>query len=128
MIKDSITLDADPEIFLEKVLDDINFVDQTLRILLEYLQENSRLISREIYIKDLSETETMFEQLIYDFLRHEGNISIREIPEIREKLLALQSYSMERQEIIESLGNSKDPETDSQVVSENELAELLKAF
>ena len=37
MIRDSITLDADPELFLEKILDDIYFTEHTLRVLLDYL-------------------------------------------------------------------------------------------
>ena len=128
MIQDAITLDADPEMFLEKVLDDIDFIDQTLRILLDYLRENDRLISRDGFLKYLSEAESRFERFLGDFLRHEGNISIREIPTISEKLLALQNGSMERQNTIDSMGNNKNPETDNPVVTKDELAELLKAF
>ena len=128
MIKDIITLDADPEIFQEKVLDDIDFIDQTLIVLMDYLQGNDRLISREGFLKYQSEAESRFERLMGDFLRHEGNFSIRGIPVIKEKLLALQNSSIERQRIIDSLGKDIYPETDSPVVSSYELAELLKAF
>ena len=128
MIKDIITLDADPEIFQEIVLDDIDFIDKTLLLLMDYLQGNDRLISREGFLKYQSEAESRFEQLVGNFLRHEGNFSIREIPAIKDKLLAMQNGSFERQKIIDSLGKDIRPETDSPVVSSDELAELLKAL
>ena len=47
MIRDIVTLDADPELFLEKTLDDIFFVDQTLKTLLGDLERHNHLIERD---------------------------------------------------------------------------------
>ena len=128
MIRDTITLDADPGIFLEKLLDDIYFTDHSLRILLEYLQENNRLIEREELLEHLSELEWQFSQVLQDLLSHEGNISIREIPTIREKLNYLRTNSLERRKTAEDLCSIGDSPRAEPLVSSEELTELLKAF
>ena len=127
MIRDVITLNADPELFLEKTLDDIYFADHTLKILLRHLQENPRLIEREEVLEHLAELEWEFSLVLKEMLKNSGNISIQEIPSIREKLLALEENSRERRKTAQNLGpiNSMPDET---VVSPDELNELLKAF
>ena len=129
MIRDTITLDADPELFLEKILDDIYFTDHSLRILLEYLQENHRLIEREELLEHLSELEWQFSQVLQELLDHNGNISIRDIPTIREKLSCLRSNSLERRRTAENLCSGTENSSDEEpIVSSEELTELLKAF
>ena len=129
MIHDTIILDADPELFLEKSLDDICFTDQTLRVLLEYLVENSRLIEREELLEHFAGIEKHFSQVIQDLLNHDGSLSIREVPTIREKLIALRSASLERRKTAENLSSlESNASSGSPIVSSDELAELLKAF
>ena len=103
MIRDTITLDADPELFLEKILDDICFTDHMLRILLGYLQENDRLIARDEFLEHFSELEWQFCQVIGELLNHDGNISVREIPSVQEKLLAFRNSSQDRRLTAEKL-------------------------
>jgi len=128
LIRDIITLDADPELFLEKTLDDISFTDNTLGILLGYLKENSRLIEREELLEHLSELEWQFSRVLQDLLVHDGNICIREIPSISEKLTVFRNNSMERRRSIEEMGPSEGSRPGEPVVSSDELTELLKAF
>jgi len=128
MIRDIITLDADPELFLEKILDDISFTDQSLKILLDYLLENSRLIERDELLDHFSEVEGQYEQVIQDLLNHEGILSIREIPSLRDKLTALRNASLERRKTAENLGSLESNTSGSPIVSSDELTELLKAF
>ena len=128
MNRDVITLNADPELFLEKTLDDICFIDHVLRNLLEYLQESSRLIEREEFIEYFSDAERQFSRIIKDILDHDGNLSIQEIPSLREKLEAFRNSSEERQNIAESLNPAEDDRGAEPVVSSDELTELLKAF
>ena len=128
MIRDTITLDADPELFLEKTLDDICFTEHSLQNLLEYLLESSRLIEREDLLDHFSETERLFSMTIQELLNHEGNLSIQEIPTIREKLIALRNASLERRKAAENLSSSENSAAGSPVVSSDELTELLKAL
>ena len=128
MIADTITLDADPELFLEKTLDDITFADHNLRILYDYIQENTRLIERDELLEHFSEVEKHFSQVIQDLLNHEGNLSIQDIPSVRDKLLALHSASLERRKTAENLSSLETSSSGSPIVSSDELTELLKAF
>ena len=128
IIRDIITLDADPELFLEKTLDDISFTDQTLRILLGYLQENNRLIERDELLEQLSGAEWHFSEVLQALLDHEGNISVREIPAMREKLLVLKNGSLDRRKAIDNLSPAGDNPGTAPIVSSDELTELLKAF
>jgi len=127
-VRDTITLDADPELFLEKTLDDLCFTDNTLGILMQYLQENSRLIEREELLDHLSEAERLFSQVIQDLMSHEGSLSIQEIPSLREKLNVLRNASLERRRTAENLDSVKSSSSGSPIVSSDELTELLKAF
>jgi len=128
MIRDIITLDADPELFLEKTLDDIYSTDHVLRILLGYLQENSRLIAREELVEHFCETEWQFSRILQDLLEHNGNFSIQDIPSIREKLVAFRKSSQERRKIADDLNPDHKTVSGSPIVSTDELTELLKAF
>lgn len=128
MIRDIITLDADPELFMEKTLDDISFTDHILRNLLGYLQANSRLIEREDLLERLSETEWQFSQVLLDLLEHDGEFSVKEIPTISDKLTNLRKNSQERRKIAENLRPIESLVPGSPVVSTDELTELLKAF
>jgi hypothetical protein len=128
MIRDTITLDADPELFLEKILDDIYFTDHTLRILLEYLKEHNRFFEREELAEHYAEAEWQFSQVIQDLLDHNGNISIREIPAINDKITGFINSSLERRRTAENFNAAKESVHNSPIVSSDELTELLKAF
>jgi len=127
MIRDIITLDADPELFLEKTLDDIFFIDQTLKTLLGELERNHHLIERDELLEQLSNTEDQFSQVLKDLGNHEGNFSIREMPSLTEKLAVFRSCSIERRKTAGKLHPEENQENVVYVGSD-ELAELLKAY
>lgn len=127
IIHDTIILGADPELFLEKTLDDIFFTDDILRTLLENLNVNERFIERSEIFELLFETEMHFSQVIQELLSHEG-ISIQKIPKIQEKLLFFRNSSLERQNFIKDKISSAGNINSAPMVSSDELGELLKAF
>ena len=128
MIRDIIILDADPELFLEKTLDDICFADQTLRTLLGFIKDNNQLIERDELLEHLSEAEWQFSQVVGSLLNHNGNLSIRGAGPIREKLIAFQNSSLERRKTAEYLTPDEGSLSGSPIVSSDELTELLKAL
>ena len=126
MIRDTITLDADPELFLEKTLDDIYHADHVLRLLLGNLERNPRLIEREELLGQLSGAEEQFYQVLTDLLEHNGNFSIRELPSLGEKIATFRSNSLERRKTADML-HGDDGSVDSSIyVSSDEITELLK--
>ena len=128
MIQDIITLDADPDFFLEQTLDDIYFTDHILRTLLGSLRENHFLIERVELLEHLADLELQFSRVLQNFLDHDGNISIRKIPSIGEKITACRKNSLERQRVIGELSPAGSSQSVSPIVSSDELSELLKAF
>ena len=128
LIQDTLILDSDLEIFFEKALDDIDFVDQALGNFLDKLKDNQQRIDRESLMDHLSELERQFSRILSDIIDGQGSISIQEIPSLKEKILDLQKISSERREKVEKLSDTMENYQEEPVVSSDEFNELLKEF
>jgi hypothetical protein len=128
IIQDLLNLDTDPELFLEKTLDDIHFIDAALESLLGYLKGNQRLIERENQFDNLFDIEWKFSQVLTEFLNNKGNFSTARFPALRDKILLLRTRSQDRRQNIDELGGGRDELSVEPVVSSEELNELLKNF
>jgi hypothetical protein len=129
MIQDMFLLDADPDFFLEKTMDDVDFIDRTLAIVLGDLLENKWLIERDEQLYNLSRTEYHFGELLSVLDSGSGSISGVKFPVIHEKIGILKKQSLVRQKTIdESMPGSGDPPPENRVVGSDELIELLKDF
>jgi hypothetical protein len=127
MLRDLFSLDADPELFLEKTLDDVDFIAQALTMLLRQLLENHRFVERSGLFHDFVELEWQFSQVLSDFMNNQGTFSIEGYPVIVEKLRILRSHSLERRRTAETAGGASESQSGEPVVSSDELSELLKA-
>jgi hypothetical protein len=128
MLRDMLLLDADPELFLEITLDDVDFIDHAMTVLLKNLTENIRLIERDEQLYNLSRTEYQFGEVLSEFSNEMGSISVSKFPLISEKLDALRKRSRVRQQTISGSIAESDKTPDNTVVSSDELMELLKDF
>ncbi|MDR0718667.1 MAG: hypothetical protein LBF78_03450 [Treponema sp.] len=128
MIRDLFALDTDPELFLDKTMEDIDFIDDTLSGLLAGLIENQRLIEREELLNHLSELEWQFSQALSEFLNGEGTVSAQEFPALRDKINILRTRCFERRKTAESSGASAGSTPEEPLVSSDELNELLKGL
>ena len=128
LIRDSLILDTDPGLFLDKTLADIDFINQVLAIFLNKMQENTQLIDRDELLNQLSELEWQFSQVLSEILNGSGNISVARTPEIRDNILKMRKSSLERRETIEIIGQAGVENPREPVLSTNELNELLKDF
>jgi hypothetical protein len=127
MIRDLLALDTDPDLFLEKTIDDIDFIDHVLEILLRNLAENKRLLERDKAFDDLSGLEWQFSQTLSEFLNNPGNISAR-FPSLEEKITLLRNHSLERRKTMDASRGLSESSVTEPVVSSVELSELLKDF
>jgi hypothetical protein len=127
MIRDLLILETDPDLFLEKTMDDLGFIDLTLAFLLGNLLENERLIERDEQFHNLSETERQFSEVLSEILEGAGSISAVQFPVIRDKTLVLRNNSLERRKNIEG-AVSRGNKPSEPVVSSDELNELLKGL
>lgn len=128
LIRDTIVLDIDPELFLEKTMEDIEFIHKSLGSLSKKIQENQRLIDREELLSHLSELEWQFSHVLSEILGGAGNISTAWNPAFRERMLQLRKNSLERRETSESIGEIDRDNPKEPVLSSSELNELLKDF
>jgi hypothetical protein len=128
MIRDLVTLNADPELFLEKTLDDICFIDASLKLLLDSLERNNHLIEKDDMLEQLANADSHFSQVLTDFLEHDGSFSVRGFPSIGEKILTYRAKSLERLNTAEKLQPSGEERRADIFVSSDEITELLKAF
>jgi hypothetical protein len=125
MLRDLLSLDADPELFLEKTLDDIDFIAHALTMLLQQLLENRRFIERFGLFHYFEELEWQFSQVLSGFMNNRGTLSIEDYPAIVEKIHILRSRSLERRRTAETAGGASK-QAEEPVVSSDELSELLK--
>jgi hypothetical protein len=128
MLRDLLLLDADPELFLEITLADIDFIDHTLTLLLKNLIENKRFIDRDEQLYNLAKTEHQFEQVLAELSNGSGSISGAALPLVHEKIAIFQKQSLDRQKIFAEAKMESGKKTDNKVVSSDELIELLKDF
>jgi hypothetical protein len=128
MIRDILVLDADPDLFLEKTMEDIDFIDSTLGALLGNLIENKRLLERDAEFDNLSDLEWQFSQMLVEFLNGGGNISAAQFPMLKGKIAMLRKNSQDRKKAIDDARSPGEPARNEPVVSSLELSELLKDF
>ena len=128
LIRDTLLLNTNPELFFAKILEDIDFVDQILGILLKRLQENLQRIDREGLLEHLFEIERQFSKVLWKIVDDSSGIFTQEIPALGDRISILQKASLERQETAETLSAAMGNYQEEPVISSDELNELLKDF
>ncbi|AEF80258.1 hypothetical protein [Leadbettera azotonutricia] len=128
LIRDLFALDTDPGLFLDKTLEDIDFIDATLQALQAQMQERLRFIEREELLNHLAELELQFSQALSEFLNSKGTVSAQEFPAIRDKITILRTRSLDRRKTSENAAVSIADFSEGPAVSSDELNELLKDF
>jgi hypothetical protein len=126
-IRDLLLLDVDPDFFLEKTLDDLEFIDNTLSILLDNLTGNERYIERGEQFHNILETERFLSEVLQTMFSGDGTVSVGKFPVIQDRITLIWNHSLDRCRIIESLLFEKTEVTSAEpLVSRDELSELLK--
>ena len=128
MISDLLCLDADPDLFLEKTLDDINFTDRVLPALTQNLTENRMLLDREEELSKLADLEWRFDQLITGMNGSSGISGSLSLGENRERLVLYRNNSAQRRGIIEDSRSPENQNESEPVVSSYEMNQLLQGL
>jgi hypothetical protein len=126
MIQDLLALDANAEIFLNKTVEDCDFIGMCSAMLLDNLANNKQLIERDEQLHNLYEMEVRFSNVLFNILH--GNIffSVRNFPVIEPAIQALSEKSAARIAQIDGLMKEAPASSvESRVVSQDELAALL---
>jgi hypothetical protein len=128
MIRDLLILDTDPDLFLDKTMTDIEFIDTVLEVLLKNLIENTRLIQRNEQFYNLHETEQQFVSVLRDFSSGKSSVSVSPYPILLKKIAVFREHSLERKKTIEEHIGSVEAPSLEPVVSPDELNELLRDY
>jgi hypothetical protein len=129
MVSDLLLLDADPELYFEKTIEDLNFVSETAKLLLNNLMKNKQLIEWDEQLHNLYDTEERFFELLSRILNGKAAFSIANYPRMAEMTGALAANCTERQKIIkEHMSEAVVSASDPRVVSVDELSALLTGF
>ncbi|MDR1126781.1 MAG: hypothetical protein LBL06_01510 [Treponema sp.] len=126
ILRDSLSLDLSPDLFYEKNLDDMDFIEKTLDILLKRLLEGTQILDRDEQLDNLSETEWQFSQVLTKFMSI--NNEMYHSSSSRDKFSALRSRSATRRKTAEDAQTKTEKMNGAPIVSEDEMSELLKKF
>lgn len=98
-LNDGIKLDIDAEMFLDKIVDDILFVESSLTILLSNLKEHRHLINRADLLKKLMRTKVKYAELLNMLANGEASIAINLKPFIPKFI----DFKIEQQDHIDEI-------------------------
>jgi hypothetical protein len=125
-IGDLMRLEAESALFLDKTMEDIDFIGDAAGKILANLLENKQLIDWDEHLYNLYDTEDRFYTLLKAMLNGQAAFSVSNHPPIAGMVGALAASSATRQKKIKE--NMRDPgqaTNDPRVVSVEELALLV---
>jgi hypothetical protein len=125
MMKDTLRLNPPPELFMEKCLADLAFIDSVLESLIQAFLENSDQHKGNGESEYISDTEWQFSQLLTEFLLESSPFSARFFPDTMQKVTVLRNASNARRKAIESTVLPTEIANAEPVVSSVELSSLL---
>ena len=117
----NMSLKPDPEYFLEKIIDDITFLDSTFTQLCSSLKGNPHLINRQQYLRYRSKTASLFIRLLESL---QGNNAFDFSDYKRELEIILQNQCNNIQDVNRILFGTLQEQTEDQV-SEEEFKHLF---
>ena len=100
-IRDTLHLNPPPELFLEKSLDDLVFVDGALELMVKAILENISQYNANGELEYISDTEWQFNQVLTEFSLETSPFSANAFPETVQKITAMRASSEARRKIIE---------------------------
>ncbi|GHV27722.1 hypothetical protein AGMMS4952_09900 [Spirochaetia bacterium] len=128
MIRDLLILDADPDIFLDKTLTDVDFIDAALGVLLRDLIENTHLIERNGQFYNLYDTEQIFLEVLWELANGPGTVSVGPYPVLKDKIALMREHAIDRRKTIEEHISVDETPSSEPLVSSDELNGLLQGF
>ncbi|MDR0290812.1 MAG: hypothetical protein LBI06_07750 [Treponema sp.] len=126
-VRDILRLNPPPELFMEKSLDDLAFIDHILTTLTNTLMANGDYNGRSVEFDYVSDSEWQFNQLLTEFILDSGPFSIQAFPEITERIAVLRSASDLRRKSLDESDAPVEIARSEPVVSSAEMNGLLGA-
>jgi hypothetical protein len=125
-LRDGFSLEIDADIFMEKTVDDILFIDKALAKLYEFLEKNPHLIERQEYLRSLFQIVKQYSDFLSGILNRDYPFAT-ELEAYRTKISAIWDEHRLLFSNIQGLLalSSSDEFSQSDIVSHDELSGLL---
>ena len=125
MVRDTLRLNPPSELFLERCLEDLVFIDRVLDSLAQTLASGGDQYGGNGEFSYASDTEWQLSQLLTEFSVEPGPFSSSANPEVHEKITALHTACEARRKAIEAAEQPSGADGGEPVVSSAELSSLL---
>ena len=125
LIRDTLRLNPPPEIFLEKNVDELVYIDRVLDFIVQSFTENGNEFAGNNEFACASDTEWQFSQILTEFSLDSSPFSILAFPETRKTITALRGSSEARRRTLDALDIPADLARAEPVVSSAEFNGLL---
>jgi hypothetical protein len=127
MIADLLLLEADAGLFLNKTIEELDFIDGALNILLSSLLENKQIIDWDAQLHNLYDTAKRYAAVLESIINGKAVFSCEEHPEINERMNKLAASSAQLQiKLKEKMDKPSPLENDPRFVSVEELMLLTE--
>jgi hypothetical protein len=126
VLKNGLTLDIDSAYFLDKVVEDLLFIDTALSKIFAKLKENTHLIERNEYLRSLMLAKSSFSDLLEDLAESKigRDFNLELFLEKFRKIIT--QHRQDINEIQDLLSTEEDSIHTGEVVSGEEIAFLLQ--
>ena len=125
MIRDTLRLSPSAELFLEKTLDDLAFIDSVLEMLTEALIKNESQNRHSAYM-DVSGTEWEFSQILTEFFQESSPFPVNAFPKAQKQIIALRGQSNARRKSLEENNEIAEIAQTETMVTSIEMTRLLE--
>lgn len=123
-LRDGFSLEIDGDIFLDKAVDDIVFIDKALAKLFDFLEQNTHLIERKEYLRSLLQIDKQYADLLSGILNRDYSFS-EAMEDYRTKISGIWDEHRRLFSSIQSMLSLTDEFGQTDIVSHDELSGLL---
>jgi len=123
--RDTLHLNPPPDLFMEKSLDDLAFINNTLELLVRTIMENTDQYSGNGETEYIADTEWQFTQVLTEFARESSPFATYALPETMQKINVMRTPSEARRKTMEGTGQPFEIAQSEPVVTSAELNGLL---
>lgn len=125
-LQDTLKLEVDPELFRERILGDIAWIESTVARLYQSLRESSQYVKRQEHLKELQKLKRAFVTALDMLVENQSSFG-EHLADKREELGTIRAAQGQDIDEIKALIAGKGAPEDEHMVSPEELAILMTA-
>ena len=122
---EGLLLDLSPEYYFDKTVDDILFFDASIQKLFKQTQGNQQLTDYVQILHSLNSCQTRYIQLVSLIVQGKTSMTEQFVPLIAKLQGIRANHASQQAELVRSIQKSDKNSDSRDIVSQNELSELL---